>query len=468
MQSLEVGVSKRDGLLVLAAGALGALAFPPLALWPLALVSVCLFLWVLREKPVSEARNLGLVYGIAWAVGTMYWFIGIFGYLAVSLLALMAGYFGVLGHLIGATRGMGFLKRSLCIGLFAAGVEWLRGDAWYLRFPWYTVPHALAYTPAWVAPVRFIGCYGLTVVVWMIAGWGALGDRRFWLCFLLLPLTSLLLPEPAPAKQTAVLIQVEGADSFHALIADQTAEPADLAVLPEYSSVRSPQAVLADSRGPRVLVEKLDCPVVFGAVEGDFASGNFLNVAVVVDREGRVLGRFVKQRPVPLFRDGKPGFERPVFRVGDQVLGVAICYDMDAPAIASLLTAQGASVLVVPTFDALPWGRIQHVHHEQLLRLRAVENDRWILRAVSSGRSEAIDPLGRPSREGVEIGQTGSVRVGFAYQHRFAPGGQLHWLGPLACIIAAVYLAHTWGLRSPIGKAMLVVLLAAGVLATYP
>jgi apolipoprotein N-acyltransferase len=150
---------------------------------------------------------------------------------------------------------------------------------------------------------------------------------------------------------------------------------------------------------------------------------------------------FPKQHPVPLMQDGDPGRRRPVFPLENgQTLGVAICYDFDAPEIAASLVRSGATVLVVPTFDAMSWGKVQHIHHEQILRLRAVENDRWILRAASSGRTEAINPHGVPSAEGVEIGKPGFVVVDFGYRDRIALGSWASILGPTAAALSVVVL----------------------------
>jgi apolipoprotein N-acyltransferase len=114
------------------------------------------------------------------------------------------------------------------------------------------------------------------------------------------------------------------------------------------------------------------------------------------------------------------------------VLGVAICYDFDAPAVAAALVHSGATVLVAPTMDAMSWGRVQHEHHGLLFRLRAVENDRWLLRASSSGRSEVISPRGVPSQEGIEVGKVGEIVLPFAHRHSWALGGWFALLGPAA------------------------------------
>jgi apolipoprotein N-acyltransferase len=95
----------------------------------------------------------------------------------------------------------------------------------------------------------------------------------------------------------------------------------------------------------------------------------------------------------------------------------------------------------------MSWGWNQHVHHELLMRLRAVETDRWLVRAVSSGRSEAISPRGVPSFKGVEIGETGTVLVPYAHRETQTWGARAYILGPAAALGTLVFLAFH-GLRA--------------------
>ncbi len=440
MVSLPLGMDRRQGALACAAGLFGAAAFWPLAIWPLAFVSLCLLLWLLRDQDSRSARNLALVYGLTFAAGTMYWMFWIFGVLAVPLLALMAGYFGLLGTLVGLTRGQAVPARVALTALFAVAVEWLRGDAWYLRFPWYTPPHALAANPVWLAAARWLGTYGLSFVVWLIAAGGAFGRRRNWALFLLLPAFSLLLPPDGEPQCKALLVQTEQDEGAERIIAHVEPQRVDLAVLPELAYIRSPQSTLASKTGPAALARKCSCPVVFGAVEGTYGEPPFSNVAAVLGPDGELLGTFPKQRPVPLMLDGEPGDRRPVFPLPDGVLGVGICYDFDAPAVAGSLVASGATVLVAPTMDRMEWTRVQHEHHALLFRLRAVENDRWVVRASSSGRSETISPRGVASKTGIEIGQVGHTVLGFDHRTTWALGGRLAFLGPAAGVATALFL----------------------------
>src|SRR5262249_800465 len=104
MRRLAIGVTPREGLLAVGIGLFGARAFPLAGIWPFPLAAIALLLLVLRDRSMESARNLGLLCGLAYGLGTMYWLFGIFGALAVPLVALMAGYFGLFTTLVGMTR----------------------------------------------------------------------------------------------------------------------------------------------------------------------------------------------------------------------------------------------------------------------------------------------------------------------------------------------------------------------------
>jgi apolipoprotein N-acyltransferase len=435
---MRLGISRQDAAWALTAAILGAAAFPPIGAWPLMPFSLILFLQTLAKKSSQEARGIGLFYGFLFGLGTMYWFFGIFGIYALSLVVLMAAYFGLLASLVGMTCSWPLLARCLAIGSFAVAVEWLRGDAWYLRFPWYTPPHALAQAPPLIAGCRWIGVYGLSFAVWCMAAATALGRPIYALAFLILPASFLLLPRIPEPDRTALLVQVEESHRVSGLLAGLPQRYVDLIVLPEYAFPDGIETGLNAERGPIAVAQKFNCPVVFGTVEGRYGEPRFQNVAAVVDENGCLLGTFPKQRPVPLMVDGLAGDRCPVFPVVDGTLGIGLCYDFDAPAVAGRLTASGATVLLAPTGDLVSWGRVQHLNHELLVRLRAVENDRWVLRPTTSGQTEAIDPHGFPSTESLGFGETGAVAVPFGYRDTFSLGSFAYWLGPIAAALTCL------------------------------
>jgi apolipoprotein N-acyltransferase len=441
MATVRLGVTPLQAALALGGGLLGAAAFWPLSLWPLMLASIALFLWLLRDEDTRAARYLGLLYGLAFAGGTMHWMFHIWGAWAAPLLALMAAYFVLFAMLVASTRGLRPTARAALAALFAVAVEWLRGDAWALHFPWYTPAHALAASPPSIAAARWVGTYGISYVLWLIAAAGAFVGPRAWCAFFLLPACWLLLPGDGEPDRRALLVQTEEYEGVEKVIATIPKAKVDLAVLPELAYGRSPEYALARPNGPAALARKTSSPVVFGAVEGTYGVVPFSNVAAVIGTGGELLGTFPKQRPVPLMEDGAPGDRRPVFAVEGGVLGVAVCYDFDVPAVAGALVRDGATVLVAPTMDVMRWGRAQHEHHALLFRLRAVEADRWLVRASSSGRTEVVSPRGVPSSEGVEIGPPGWVVLPFAHRDTWAPGARLAFLGPLAALATVAYLA---------------------------
>jgi apolipoprotein N-acyltransferase len=453
LPSLPLGVSPRQGALALLIGGLAAAAFPPIGLLPLIFVSIALFLLLIRNHEPQTARNLGLLYGLAFALGTMYWLFAIFKAMAVPLVAIMAAYFGILATLIAMTRNQRPLPRACLVAIFAVAIEWLRGDAWYLRFPWFTPPHALALAPAWIAPVHWLGTYGFSYAIWFLAALGAVWRMCIWATFLVIPAAWLLLPRFDVPDRKALLIQSE-TEPVELWIARVPKDKVDLVVMPEYAYTRSPASALASPHSPASLARVVSAPVVFGAVEGEYGSADFFNVAAVVDSNGELLGTFPKQRPVPLMADGTPGRRREVFPVEQGVLGVAVCYDFDAPEVAAWLARHDATVFVDPTFDAMEWGRVQHVNHEQILRLRAVENDRWIVRCASSGRSEVIDPHGVPSQKAIEIGERGYATLPFGHRNSFALGGQLCFLGPVCAVSTLLFVVYrsVGGIRRKFGS----------------
>ncbi len=438
MTALPLGIAPRQGILALVSGLMGAAAFWPISLWPLMLVSLALLLRLLRDQDAQAARNIGLVYGLTFAAGTMHWMFLIFGILAVPLLAIMAAYFGLLATLFALTRSFNVPTRVCLAALFAVAVEWLRGDAWYLRFPWYTPPHALASTPPMVAGARWLGTYGLSFAIWIIAAAGAFRPLAYT-GFLVLPAFWFLLPDEGVPDRRAVLVQTE-VGNIEQVLALIPSDKADVCVLPELAYTCSPQSALSARNGPADLARKTQSPVVFGAIEGTYGEIPFSNVAAVIGPDGQLLGTFPKQRPVPLMIDGTPGERQPVFAVDQGVLGVAICYDFDAPAVTASLVHSGATVLVAPTMDAMSWGRVEHEHHGLLFRLRAVENDRWLLRASSSGRSEVISPRGVPSEDGIEVCRVGHIVLSFAHRNSWTPAYWLSFLGPGAGVGTLLFL----------------------------
>ena len=90
-----------------------------------------------------------------------------------------------------------------------------------------------------------------------------------------------------------------------------------------------------------------------------------------------------------------PGTERMVLPVHSYKLGTFICYESTYPDEVREFVAHGAQLLVNISNDGwfgdspAPW------QHLRMARMRAIENQRWVLRSTNTGITASIDPFGR-------------------------------------------------------------------------
>ncbi len=80
---------------------------------------------------------------------------------------------------------------------------------------------------------------------------------------------------------------------------------------------------------------------------------------------------------------------------GDERLGVFICYESIFPDEVRQFADQGAEVLVNISNDGWYGDSGAYAQHLNQTRMRAVENNRWLLSATDTGVTASIDPLGR-------------------------------------------------------------------------
>ncbi len=73
---------------------------------------------------------------------------------------------------------------------------------------------------------------------------------------------------------------------------------------------------------------------------------------------------------------------------------VAICYESAFPEVLRTQVAQGAR-FILSSANLDPFGRALMAQHQAQDAMRAVENDRWALRATNTGYSGVIDPHGQ-------------------------------------------------------------------------
>ncbi|WCJ58480.1 carbon-nitrogen hydrolase family protein [Fontisphaera persica] len=169
--------------------------------------------------------------------------------------------------------------------------------------------------------------------------------------------------------------------------------PLDLVCLPEGITVIGTGKTYAEVSetvpGPTTerlgrLAQKLRCYVVAGLYE---RVGHVVyNTAVLVNREGRLVGKYRKTHlPREEWEAGiTPGNEYPVFTTDFGRVGLIICYDLQFPEPSRAMAARGAEILVLPI-----WGG-----SDVLARARAIENSVYLISATYDMRSFIVDPTG--------------------------------------------------------------------------
>ena len=160
--------------------------------------------------------------------------------------------------------------------------------------------------------------------------------------------------------------------------------------------------------------------VVTGAIgttsarQNGTSSSQVFNSAALVSPSGEWTARYDKVHLVPFgeylpfpklfaFAGGltkevgefEAGTSRAPLVAGDKRLGVFICYESVFPGEVREFANQGAQVLVNISNDGWYGDSGAYAQHLNQTRMRAIENDRWILSATDTGVTASIDPYGR-------------------------------------------------------------------------
>jgi apolipoprotein N-acyltransferase len=187
---------------------------------------------------------------------------------------------------------------------------------------------------------------------------------------------------------------------------------ADLVVWPETAM---PFIFLEDEAGRAVrsLPLALSDHLLVGTISRDL-KGRYYNTAYIIGRQGEFEGAYSKTHLVPFgeytpltayfpFLENMsvatgnffPGPSHDPIATGTGKIGMLICYEGVFPYLTAETVRRGAEVLVNITNDAWFGPTSAPYQHFACYVFRAVETDRFVLRAANTGISAIIDPRGR-------------------------------------------------------------------------
>lgn len=161
----------------------------------------------------------------------------------------------------------------------------------------------------------------------------------------------------------------------------------------------------------RALATRLGIAIVLGGPE--VGEHGVYNTAYFIDDQGNVLSRYRKSH---LFGD----LDRRQFIAGDQLFGLVefrgvriatmICYDVEFPETARAAALAGAHLIAVPTAQMEPFAFVA----EQLVRVRAWENQVYVAYVDHDGSENDLTYVGRSSIVAPDAGVLDSVEHGNA------------------------------------------------------
>ena len=447
--------------LAVGGGLLSALAFPP---WDLGLVAfvglVPLFL-ALDGAARRQAAWLGYAWGLAFYLATVWWVINTmttYGKmpLPLSVVALglmcgvLAGYPAAFAWLVAAGRDRLALPRVILpvvAALLWTALELLRTYL-FSGFPWLLLGVSQYRQPTIRLLAAATGVYGISWLLVLVNGsmasvatdWLSPEAARLRGRAALMPVGVAALalaatvlyarvgwhdPAQGPALRVGLLqgnidqslkwdrgYQTATLEIYERLARGVMAERPGLLVWPETAVPFLLRREAELSQRVLSFAADIQVPMLVGSPDlGE--DGLFYNSAFLIDRDGRIAGRYDKRHLVPFgeyvplhwlfffldklvvgIGDFGRGRSPAVLHTDGARFGVMICYEVIFPAEVHEFVLGGAQFLVNITNDAWFGRSGAPYQHLAMAAMRAVENGTYLVRAANTGVSAIIAPSG--------------------------------------------------------------------------
>lgn len=445
----------RTPLAAVLSGLLFSLAFPPLewvVLLPLALVP-----WLLAlaaEESRERALFSGVLFGFAYWCASIPWIVyvvthfggqgSVMGIVCLLLLAaILAEWPAVVAWGTVACGPPGSLRRLAAFSLLWAASEHARSYV-YGGFPWNLTAHALYRHPVWMQTASLWGVYGVGFLVVAVSSLIAASIRRRSARLLAIAAIVVLAAGAAgavrlasrPPAGTALSVAVlqpnisqesrlasvgasgagSGADVYRTVI-----EQARAAAVVRPGLIAIPESAFPVywDRSPTLRRDLTDIAaragglVLFNDVE-ELPDGRYYNVARLAGARGLAGNTYRKVHLVPFgeyvplskifFFARQVSTEIGAFSAAPRPeplaspplsIGVGVCYEVIYPALARAEAAAGANLLATISNDSWYGKAGAQPQHFAGAVLRAVENERYLIRAAITGISGIVDEKGR-------------------------------------------------------------------------
>ncbi|MDP8960312.1 MAG: apolipoprotein N-acyltransferase [Actinomycetota bacterium] len=407
--------------------------------------------------PGRLTAAVGLLAGLVTFLPMLAWLIlpaGVVAWVLVS--CIQAGWYALVAYLLRRWVHSGWV-------VLAAPLLWTGMEAWRAAVPlggfgWGSLAYAHAHGSPLLPAARVVGASGLTFLTALLGALAYDAARRSRVArtrgrsaagaglravpplaaLVLVGIVAAIVPPGAPpaSGRTVDLLTVQGNDlvDFTSSRGEEDAAIAgrmlaetrtavesggrpDLTIWPENSIDLDPFTPSGAFLRRYITegAEVVDGQLLFGTnLDGPDPDLTFRNAAVLVDRNGEQVDRYVKRRYVPFGeyvpwravfgklpplrqvpRDGQPGAGPQTVHAELTDVAVVICFEtLFSDVVRTNVLADDAGLVVALTNDASfgrSWESDQHIAQSQL---RAVETGRWVVHAAISGASALIDPDG--------------------------------------------------------------------------
>jgi apolipoprotein N-acyltransferase len=413
----------------------------------------------LAPASLRQGFLLGYASGIVWYLGNCYWIYhamhvygGVNAFFSVVILVLfalyLALYHGLFGILLAlsARKRQGYSLRALVLAPFLwVSVELAR--TYITGFPWDLLGTAQVNNVPLARIATFTGVYGVSFEIALVNAAfaaAALVARRQRVTMLIaavcasvgLQVWQLVPMQAPPPDRYATLVQENlPLDDVHWDEQKEKNVLLDLekfSVAPKNASAENPGLIIwPESPAPffvsdyhfsgmiAQIAHNTNSYVVAGSLGIENAGRedvqpDLFNSAVLIAPDGKLAARYDKNHLVPFgeyipfqewFRfakslthevgNFKSGHERKVFNLGKNQAGTFICYESIFPDEVRRFADNGADVFINISDDGWYGDSGAPGQHLNMARMRAIENERWLLRSTNTGITAAIDPFGR-------------------------------------------------------------------------